>query len=177
MTLARGNNDGDGWQARCSAALLLSGFTREFLPRGSAPPLLTVSAKMSDIEQTVLASGTLQPLKLVSVGAQASGRIVKMYVALGDHVAEGQLLAEIDPATQRNALQNAEALLAQERAQRTSRAVALRLAELAFKRAAATFSQEASSQADYETAEATFRGAKAGRGGARCSDSASRHRG
>jgi membrane fusion protein, macrolide-specific efflux system len=130
-------------------------------PSAAAPRFLTAPAQMTDIEQTVLASGTIQPSKLVSVGAQASGRILALHVGLGDHVSKGQLIAEIDPSTQLNALQNAAAILAQERAQRTSREAALRQAELAFKRAATTYAQEASSQADYETAEATFHGTQA----------------
>jgi macrolide-specific efflux system membrane fusion protein len=122
---------------------------------------LTAVAQIAHIEDTVLASGTIQPLKLVSVGAQASGRIVTLHVALGDHIVKGALVAEIDPSTQRNALQNAQAALDQERAQRTSRAAALRVAELAYKRASTTVAQEASSQSDYETAEAAYNGSKA----------------
>jgi membrane fusion protein, macrolide-specific efflux system len=124
------------------------------------PEVATASAVISDIEDTVVATGTIQPLKLVSVGAQASGRILALHVALGDHVAKGQLIAEIDPSTQRNALQIAEATLEQERAQRASRAIALKQADLAFKRATTTYTQDASSQADYETAEATYEGTK-----------------
>ena len=129
----------------------------------AGPPLkvLTVPVRIANVEKTVLASGVIQPRKLVSVGAQASGRIIAMHVSLGDRVRRGQLIAEIDPAPQQNALNNAEAVLAQERAQRASRAAALKLAELAFKRATVTYSQEASSQADYETAEATYKGAQA----------------
>jgi len=125
------------------------------------PPRLTAVAQIADIEETVLASGTIVPYKVVSVGAQASGRILALHVALGDHAVKGQLIAEIDPSTERNALQNAQAILDQERAQRASQAIALKQAELAFKRAATTYAQEASSQADYEIAEATYRGLEA----------------
>jgi macrolide-specific efflux system membrane fusion protein len=122
---------------------------------------VTAVALLEHIEDTVLASGTIQPLKLVSVGAQASGRIVALHVALGEHVGKGALVAEIDPSTQLNALQNAEAVLDQERAQRSSRLAALKAADLTFKRAATTYPLEASSQADYDTAEAAFRGLEA----------------
>lgn len=130
-------------------------------PDPEAPQLLTAPVAVADIEQTVLAIGTIQPYKLVSVGAQASGRIVAMHVALGDQVVKDQLIAEIDPSTQKNALENAEALLAQNRAERASRVVALKQAALAFKRAKGTYALEASSQADYEAAEAAYEGAKA----------------
>jgi macrolide-specific efflux system membrane fusion protein len=116
---------------------------------------------MEHIEDTVLASGTIEPSHLLSVGAQASGRIMGLRVALGDHVAKGTLVAEIDPSTQKNALENAQAVLDQERAQRLSRQEALKAAELAFRRAQVTVAQEATSQADYETAEASFHGLQA----------------
>lgn len=128
--------------------------------RSSQEPL-TAAARIDKIEDTVLAGGTIQPLRLVNVGAQASGRILALHVALGDHVAKGALVAEIDQSTQRNALQNAQAVWDQEREQRVSRTVALKQAELAFKRASATYAQEASSLADYETAEANYHGLEA----------------
>jgi membrane fusion protein, macrolide-specific efflux system len=129
--------------------------------RDRPPEAVTAVAAIGAIDTAVLASGTLQPRTLVNVGAQASGRIMALHVTLGAHVAKGQVIAEIDPSTQRNALQIAEATLDQNRAQRVSREAALRQAELAFERAQLTYPQEASSQADYETAEATYQGLKA----------------
>jgi macrolide-specific efflux system membrane fusion protein len=111
------------------------------------------------VEDTVLASGTIAPVKLVSVGAQASGRILALLVMLGDEVHKGQLIAEIDPSTEKNALSTAQASLEQIEAQRDSSAVALRQADLAFKRAQVTYPVEASSQADFETAEAAYNSA------------------
>jgi macrolide-specific efflux system membrane fusion protein len=126
----------------------------------ASPLPLTAIAHVGHIDDTVLASGTIAPVKLVSVGAQASGRILALRVALGDEVHKGQLIAEIDPSTQKNALATAQAALDQARASRDSRAVALRQAELAFKRAQVTYPAEASSEADYEVAEAAYRGAQ-----------------
>ena len=117
-------------------------------------------ARIEHIEESVLASGTIRPARLVSVGAQASGRILVLHVALGDQVNKGQLIAEIDPSTEKNALATAEAGLEQIRAQRDSRAVALRQAELSFRRAQLTYPKEATSQADFETAEAAYEGAE-----------------
>jgi len=71
-------------------------------------------------------------------------------------VVKGQLIAEIDPSTQRNALENAEAVLAQDHAQRAARSAALRQADLVFKRAAATYAQRLTSRAEYDAAEAAF---------------------
>jgi len=143
------------------AALALWEVKRSFFPSAEPPRLLTAPVSVADVEQTVLASGTIQPFKLVSVGAQASGRILAMHVGLGDQVAKGQLIAEIDPSTQRNALQNAEANMAQDQAQRAARSAALRQADLVFKRAAATYAQRLTSRADYDAAEAAFDTAQA----------------
>jgi macrolide-specific efflux system membrane fusion protein len=150
------------WAAAAVLAVLgLWEVKRSFFPTTEPPRLLTAPVSVADVEQTVLASGTIQPFKLVSVGAQASGRIMAMHVALGDPVIKGQLIAEIDPSTQRNALQNAEAILAQDRAQRAARSAALRQADLVFKRAAATYAQRLTSRADYDAAEAAFDTAQA----------------
>jgi macrolide-specific efflux system membrane fusion protein len=143
------------------AALISLELKRTFFPSVETPRLLTAPVEVSDVEQTVLATGIIQPFKLVSVGAQASGRIMALHVALGDSVRKGQLIAEIDPSTQRNALLNAEAVLLQGRAQRASRAAALKQAELVFKRATATYEQRLTSRADYDAAEAANDGAKA----------------
>ena len=61
----------------------------------------TVQVSRGDIESSVTALGTLQPRRYVDVGAQASGQIRKIHVDVGDVVKEGQLLVEIDPATQK----------------------------------------------------------------------------
>lgn len=45
-----------------------------------APTLVTARASIGDIEEVVLATGTLKPLKLVAVGAQVSGRVISLLV-------------------------------------------------------------------------------------------------
>jgi macrolide-specific efflux system membrane fusion protein len=126
-----------------------------------SPQWVTAPVVVGDVEQTVLATGIIEPFKLINIGAQASGRIVAINVALGEQVAKGHLIAEIDPSTERNALEIAEAGLRQARAQRASRAAALNQAEKVLRRAEQTYSREATSLADYETAEANWKEAKA----------------
>lgn len=48
------------------------------------------------IANTVTATGTLQPVDTVAVGAQVSGTIVKVYVDFNSTVKKGQLLAQLD---------------------------------------------------------------------------------
>ena len=49
----------------------------------------SAEAVMGNVEEAVLASGALEPVRQVSVGAQATGRIVSLKVKLGDNVATG----------------------------------------------------------------------------------------
>lgn len=111
---------------------------------------------MDDIEDTVLASGTIQADKEVSVGAQVSGQIKRLYVDLGDQVKKGQLVAEIDSTTQNNTLRNAEAQVALLNAQRRAKVALLKQAELALKRKQDLLKLDAGSKADLEDAEATM---------------------
>jgi HlyD family secretion protein len=51
-----------------------------------------------DVAQGVSANGTLNPVTLISVGTQVSGRVSKLYVDFNDHVEKGQILLELDDA-------------------------------------------------------------------------------
>lgn len=53
--------------------------------------------EIGDIEENVTAQGKLEPKEFVDVGAQVTGQLQKLHVAIGDVVKTGQLLAEIDP--------------------------------------------------------------------------------
>ena len=49
-----------------------------------------------DLASSVTASGEIKPKTYVNVGANAYGKITKLFVKEGDHVKQGQLLATID---------------------------------------------------------------------------------
>ncbi|WP_033407844.1 efflux RND transporter periplasmic adaptor subunit [Uliginosibacterium gangwonense] len=125
---------------------------------GAAPPprLVTAQVSRADIEDSVLATGAIEALKQVSVGAQVSGQITSLKVHLGDRVKKGDLIAEIDYLSQQNSLRTAEASLANTRAQLESKKASLRQAELAFARQRQMMAQDATSRESYESAEATL---------------------
>ena len=130
-------------------------------PTRAPPRYLTAPAAVGDVEQTVLASGTLQPLRLIDVGAQVSGQIKSLKVALGDHVQQGQLIAMIDPAPQRNALLTSQATLEQQKAQRMAQQATVEQDKLALQRQTTTLAAGASSRQDYEAADASLKSAEA----------------
>ena len=130
-------------------------------PKQEQPQYITESVTRGDLENTVLATGTLDATKLISVGAQVSGQVQKMYVQLGDEVKQGQLIAQIDSTTQENSLKTAEANIKNLEAQRLQQEASLNEAQLAYKRQQQMFAQDATSKAELESAEATFKTAQA----------------
>ncbi len=127
-----------------------------FFPTHKAPAFVTATAALGDLEQSVLATGTLQAFKQVSVGAQASGQIKTLYVALGDSIKKGQLIAEIDAMKQENDLRNTQAALLSAEALLGSRQASLKQAELSFRREKELLAADASSRQTFEQAEATL---------------------
>lgn len=108
----------------------------------------------SDIEATVTAIGTLQPLSYVDVGAQVSGQIMRLAVAPGDPVAKGDLLVEIDPSVQRAAVDAGRASLAGLRAQLAEQQAQARLAEQQLARQQALILHRATPEEAVQTAQA-----------------------
>lgn len=132
-----------------------------FKPKDEKPQFISAEVVRGDIENSVLASGVLEATKMVSVGAQVSGQIKKMYVELGDQVKQGQLIAQIDSVRQENELKTAEASIKNQLAQLTVRQTNLAKVEAEFKRQQAMFSQDATSRAELESAQASFKTAQA----------------
>jgi HlyD family secretion protein len=59
---------------------------------------VTTAVRTGDLKEVVSATGTLKGLGSVDVGAQISGRVLKVNVDFNDAVTTGEVLAEIDPA-------------------------------------------------------------------------------
>ncbi|MCR6671685.1 efflux RND transporter periplasmic adaptor subunit [Devosia ginsengisoli] len=121
----------------------------------------TVVVGRGDIERTVLASGVLEANSLVSVGAEVSGRIEAVHVALGQDVKKGDLIAEIDSLDQENAVKTAQAVLAGIEAQKRSQEASLLKAQAALARSQQLNANSLVSQTDLETAQAAVDSAQA----------------
>ncbi|MCZ2497439.1 efflux RND transporter periplasmic adaptor subunit [Xylophilus sp. Kf1] len=134
---------------------------RHFHPAKVPPQYVTAPVVRGDLEDAVLATGTLQAFRQVSVGAQVSGQVKTLAVKLGDRVKKGDLIAEIDSLTQQNALRNAEAALRNVQAQLAAQQATLAQAGLNFKRQQQLLAGEAGSRLDFESAQAGFDTAKA----------------
>jgi macrolide-specific efflux system membrane fusion protein len=145
-------------------ALVVAGLAYAGLKHmGPTPPprLATSPVVIADIEDTVIATGTIESSQMVSVGAQASGQIQVLKVVVGQQVKAGDLIAEIDGTTQRNAVRTAEAAIIANRAQRAVQKANLRLAELNFNRQKALLAEDAVTRATYESAEVQLESSRA----------------
>lgn len=140
------------WSAAGAVVVLLVLF---FLSRGGgAPTYVTADVVRGPLTVTVSATGTLQPVDEVDVGAEISGRIAEVLVDYNGHVTKGQVLARIDT-------EQLNAKLAQSRASLAAAQATLRVAEAtlaeARTRTARTqqlFQHNIASKQDAEAAEA-----------------------
>ncbi|WP_171057340.1 efflux RND transporter periplasmic adaptor subunit [Pseudomonas fluorescens] len=147
----------------CSIAAVLALFALLYVLFGRTPDVqhITAAVRRMDLESVVLATGPIEATHLLNIGAQVNGQVKAIHVRLGERVKKGQLLAEIDPQLQENALSKARAnrglLLAQQKAKTTL----LKRAEQVFARQQALYAANASAQSDVEQAEVDLEAARA----------------
>ena len=122
----------------------------------SSPAGVLAKITRGDIQTTVITTGTLKPIRQVSIGAQVNGQLKKLYVHQGDRVNKGQLLAEIDPILQQNELRKSEAELASARAQLRSSQVLLKQYQLALRRQKVMLREGSGVASDLEEAQSLF---------------------
>lgn len=114
----------------------------------------TIAVARGDITVTVLATGQVQAFNEVSVGAQASGQISELLVQVGDVVKKGQVIARIDPSTQRNELRDVQAQQKSNQASVRSQQVSLKQAQRNLARQQMMYAEGATSQQALEQAQA-----------------------
>ena len=164
MTRATTFQSGRLWRwllALAVVALAAWGIKAMFFSAPQAPEVISVPVTRGSLEDTVLATGTIEAEKEVNVGAQVSGQIKRLHVVLGDEVRQGQLIAEIDSTTQANALRNAEAQVALLQAQLQARRASLKQAQAVLARQQALYAADATSKAELDAAEAALAASEA----------------
>jgi macrolide-specific efflux system membrane fusion protein len=134
-----------------------------WMTRGEEAPAakpLYAPVGQGDVENLVTASGSLQPSQYVDVGAQVSGQLQRLLVEVGDTVAEGDLLAEIDATIQRAKVEASRASLKALEAQMSARESALQLAQANAERQQRLISEDATTQLDVDNAINALDGAQ-----------------
>src|SRR5881296_1165124 len=113
------------------------------------PTYLTATVTRGELTQLVTATGQLNPVTNVQVGSQISGTIAKLFADYNSSVTNGQLIAQIDPATFQAAVHQAEGDLANAKA-------ALELAQVNAGRSKELFDSKLIPQSDFDQAQATL---------------------
>jgi HlyD family secretion protein len=144
------------WAAVVLAVVMVVGGGIWYFRHGQpdAPDYQTVAVTRGDLTQIVTATGSLSPVVNVTVGSQVSGIIDKLYVDFNSIVKSNQVIAEIDPSTYKAAVEQAEADLANAKAN-------LELQQVQATRSAELYTNKLISGSDYDTAIATLHEAEA----------------
>ena len=122
---------------------------------------LTESVTRGNVEKTVVASGSVESVNEVDVGAQVSGKITKLYVKLGQEIKKGEMIADIDSTTQINTLNTKKAALVSYQAQLKAKKTAYDVALSSYNRLSKLYTQKATSLDNLNTAKNTLDNAKA----------------
>ncbi len=153
------------------AILVLAAAAGVFWWRSHTGPALsftTAAVKRGDIAASIGATGTIEPLETVDVGAQVAGRVSAFgkdqdgkTVDYGSVVREGALLAKIDDSVYAADLSVAKA--GQLRADANLEQMNAKLAQAAadWKRAQQLFASKLISEVDFDSAKANYEVAKA----------------
>jgi HlyD family secretion protein len=129
----------------------------------------TVTVERGDVSRVISASGAVQPREKVDVGSEVSGKITAIYVNFNDLVKKDQVLAQVDPETFENTLNQNLARLEQSKASRDNNRAAIDRAQLtldtqtkAFNRTKALYAEGAASTQQMEQAEQAYKNAVLG---------------
>src|SRR5579884_2937575 len=116
----------------------------------------TAKAQRQDLAAVVSASGEVKPKTYVNIGANAFGKITRLYVKEGDRVKRGQMLAQIENIQPRADVEAGRASLEAARTDAAAQDAALNTAEADLERAQSDLEK---AKLDYQRAQGLF-GAK-----------------
>jgi RND family efflux transporter MFP subunit len=133
-----------------------------------ASPVKVYKVKKQKISEKLVYTATIEPWKKQAITPEVSGKIARIYVAEGDRVSRGQLLAELDTQSIRLQLQQAEAALAAAKAN-------LEDAQKNFDRMDRLFKEKAVSEQQYEKSRLALEAARAQRDQAEAAVNLAKH--
>src|SRR5262249_11379283 len=128
--------------------------TTRHLEADAAPAWRTAKVERGDLVVGVSATGTLQPVTQVQVGTQVSGTIASLSADFNSRVKQGQVVAQLDPATYKARLASDRANLVRAQADVLRVAALLKQAERDVDRQEALVKDGLVTQQDYDSAVA-----------------------
>jgi HlyD family secretion protein len=148
-----------------SVVLVLAGAMGWRAAHAPPPPAKYVSAAVAagDVIEKVQATGTVQPLLQINVGAQVNGRVTQVLVDFNSVVKKGDVLAEIDPliygtqvSAQSASLQAQRAQMAQAKATMASTKAQAETARVVLERTQKLFAGNLAAKSDLDTAQGNY---------------------
>jgi HlyD family secretion protein len=138
------------------AAVAAAGWGTWYAFYGKPPAVYEIRSEKADkgnITATVTASGRLSAVSVVEVGTQVSGVIREIYVDYNSPVAEGQVIALLDPAVPRSQLIESRANLEVAEAGVSSARASLTDAERKLRRGRELYARRLISESELEDSE------------------------
>lgn len=127
----------------------------------------TVKVDKGDVSRVITASGAVQPREKVEVGSEVSGRITAIYVDFNDTVKKNQVLAQVDPETFQNTLDQNRARMQQSQASVDNSRASIARAKLdldiqsrTYERTKVLYAEGATSTQAMEQSEQAFKNAQ-----------------
>ena len=134
-------------------AAAAAGLYFKYLKKEDTITYIPQPVRRQNVEKVVNATGEVKAVDLVTVGAQVSGKIEKLYVSIGQTVKMGDMIAEIDSTTQQNDVDIAKAKMSSYQAQLKAAKTSLKIAKKQYQRMQSLKKQNAASTEDLENAE------------------------
>lgn len=144
------------------AALVGGGFVVR--AKNRPPPTaryVTATPTNGDVAEKVQATGAVQPVLQVNVGAQVNGRVAKVPVDFNTVVKKGDILAEIDPIVYGAQVTQVQAQLAAQKAQLESAKASEIAARLAWERTDRLYKQNLAAKGELDAAQGQYDVARA----------------
>jgi HlyD family secretion protein len=121
-----------------------------------AARFITQTAAMGDVAEKVQATGAVQPLLQVNVGAQVNGRVTRVPVDFNSVVKKGDVLAEIDPTVYSAQVNNMVAQLAAQRAALESARAQEDTLKIQWDRLGKLYSQNLAAKGELDSAKGNY---------------------
>ena len=117
---------------------------------------ITEKATITNIQNSITATGTIEPVTSITVGTQVSGIVSKLYVDYNSVVKKGQVIAELDKSNLTSQLNSARAQLQQAKAQLQSAQSDLNYQRANYKRYQTLYQKGLVAANDFEAARLSY---------------------
>ena len=117
---------------------------------------ITEKVTITNIQNSITATGTIEPVTSITVGTQVSGIVSKLYVDYNSVVKKGQVIAELDKSNLTSQLNSARAQLQQAKAQLQSAQSDLNYQSANYKRYQTLYQKGLVSANDFEAARLSY---------------------